>query len=92
MERLPCSNPEDCPLAETDRGCFEDIHHLAYPRYDYKTSVEKRYRDLPENKLRMCRNLHNIEHEVFEAPTKPDREIMLLAITEERNRRLNGLA
>jgi hypothetical protein len=43
------------------------------------------FRELPENKDRRCRNLHNIEHEVSEPPEVPGRELMLFAIEQAVN-------
>jgi len=40
----------------------------------------------------MCREWHNTDHAVFEPLEKPDLEIMKMAVSEEHNRRLNGLA
>lgn len=91
MERVPCDpefrNTDKCELYRKIGKCFLDIHHLYHPRSDYKKPVDREFRNLDENKVRMCRNLHNIEHSVFEPPTKPDREIMKLAIEEDRNKR-----
>lgn len=67
-----------------------DVHHLYHPRRDYKAPVDREFRNLDENKVYICRDMHDTEHAVFEPPTKPDREIMLMAITEERNRRLGA--
>jgi len=92
MEKLPCSNQENCRLRDTQKGCFEDVHHLYFPRADYKKPIERAFRELPENKVVMCREWHNTDHAVFEPLEKPDLEIMKMAVSEEHNRRLNGLA
>jgi hypothetical protein len=64
-----------------------DVHHLYHPRRAYKKEVDREFRNLDENKVYICRNLHNIEHAVFEPPEKPDRELMGMAIEEARNKR-----
>lgn len=87
MEHVPCENQDSCRLQDTARGCFEDVHHLYFPRSEYRTPTEKRFRELDENKIRMCRNMHDTEHAVIEPPLKPDLEIMKMAIEEQRNRR-----
>lgn len=87
MERIPCQNQDVCRLRDMPRGCFEDVHHLYYPRRDYTTSIEKRFRQLDENKVLICRALHDDEHALWEVPEKPDLELMKMAVTEERNRR-----
>ena len=87
LERLPCDPQTPCPLRESARGCFEDVHHREYPRATYQAlgAVAMAFRELPENKDQRCRNLHNIEHAVAEPPTPPARELMLLAIEEALN-------
>lgn len=67
---------ERCPLYQH----FQDTHHLAYPRSDYRTGVEKRWRELDFNKVSICRGLHNAIHESGYLPEKPTREEMLTEI------------
>lgn len=77
--KTPCNeNRESCPYQYS--GCFEDTHHLMWPKRDYKTPVERRYRELPENKVQLCRDLHDLEH-YQEPPEKPSREEMLGALS-----------
>lgn len=70
---------EACPL----RKCFTDTHHLAYPASDYKTAVEKKWRELPANKVELCRFLHNSIHASGYFPPKPDRDEMMSEIWPE---------
>lgn len=90
MERVACqfAGTEACHVFRKNGACFEDVHHLFYPKSEYQEPIEKRFRELDENKVRMCRDLHNTEHHVFEIPGKPDLEIMRLAVSEVRNRRI----
>lgn len=88
MEHVPCANQDACPLRDTRRGCFEDVHHRFFPRTNYVTRTEKSFRQLDENKVKICRSLHDAEHWAGEIPEKPDLEIMKLAIEEQRNRRI----
>jgi hypothetical protein len=92
MEKLPCSSQDTCPLRDTQMGCFEDVHHLYFPRADYKKPIEREFRELKENKVIMCREWHNTDHAVFEAPAKPDLVVMKAAVALEKTKRLNGLA
>lgn len=89
MERVPCQfeNTDTCPVFRVQGECYEDKHHLFYPRSEYRTSTERQFRNLGENAVKICRNLHNTEHHVFEIPDKPDVELMRMAIEEEKNRR-----
>lgn len=89
MEHIPCTfiEMQECSVFRREGMCREDKHHLFYPRADYAPGVESRFRNLGENVVKICRNLHNLEHHVFEPPEKPDLEIMQMAVEESRNRR-----
>lgn len=78
MSVSPCPNNErGCPYFEV--GCYADTHHVAWPKPDYTTPLEKTYRDLDENKIQLCRFDHDMEHEM-PPPEKPSREHMQQAI------------
>ena len=87
LERIACDPEVPCPLRETI-GCFEDVHHRYHPAATYKAlgAVATTFRELPENKDRRCRNIHNIEHEVTDPPDVPDETIMALAVVEAINK------
>lgn len=89
MERIPCSfvGTAECAVFRVEGMCREDKHHLFWPRSEYAPGPESRFRNLGENVVRICRNLHNLEHAVFPPPDKPDPEIMRMAVDEQRNRR-----
>ena len=81
MSRRECPEPnkEGCPWQDRKGGCFSDLHHLAHPASSYHTPIEKRFRDLPENKQQLCRYLHDLAH--LEAPpVKPSVDEMRQAI------------
>lgn len=69
-----CPEPErpGCPYSPY---CYSDQHHLYFPARDYRTPLEKRFRELPDNKEQLCRFLHDLAH-FEEAPEKPTREEM----------------
>ena len=93
MERRPCENQDTCRLAETKRGCFEDIHHKVYPKRDYTTELEKEYREMDIKKVLGCRAIHNDEHATTLPPPKPSVEQMREEVNAERVRLvLNGEA
>lgn len=77
MERIPCENQEACPLANTQRGCFEDIDHKYWPRRFYRTVIEKAFRELEENKRLICRQQHQDHHATAAPPPKPPRNFMI---------------
>jgi hypothetical protein len=72
-----------CPLQRH----FKDIHHLAYPRNQYKTTLEKHWRDLPVNKTNICRGLHDAIHASGYVPEKPSRQDMASEIWEQGSQR-----
>lgn len=75
-EKCPEPNKPGCPYA---RRCYSDQHHLFWPANRYKTGLEKRFRQLPENKEQTCRWEHDEAH--FEAPPiKPSIQEMRDAI------------
>lgn len=78
-ERVPCEQSPDCKYFEV--GCWEDIHHLFYPRGDYDTPLEHKFRNLPENKQQICRYEHERIHFEQLPPTKPSFEVMEHAVS-----------
>lgn len=69
---------------EEDSGCFSDEHHLYYPRAKYVQGYEKKFRELPENKIQICRRIHDELHaQILEADKPKRRDI---------NRALGGIS
>jgi len=66
MER--CPDPQEDCREETP---FADDHHRFWPANEYRTPVEKKFRNLECNIVRgICRCLHNQEH-MKPPPEKP---------------------
>ena len=86
MEFRPCENKNtpECPVFNSTGRCFEDVHHLYYPRRDFLTGIARRFRELKENKVRICRAEHNKIHSEGAAPEKPDIDFMKSAIMKGR--------
>lgn len=66
----------DSPL----RGCkykppHSSIHHKYWPSTWYQSGLERRFREHPDNKVRLCRCLHDLEH-LKKPPKKPSRAFM----------------
>lgn len=80
MKGLGCEYQATCPYVNSDLGCGEDRHHLYFPKNEYKTRVERVFRNLGCNVIEMCRKKHNDLHATGEKPRKPTREEMLLTI------------
>lgn len=66
-------------------NCFEDVHHLYHPRSAYKTPLEKEFRRLGCNTMRLCRAKHDDIHAGSIVPAKPTRDEMLTVIERERD-------
>lgn len=79
MERCPGAD-ESCKYWDSKHGCRTNVHHKMWPKRDYTTPIEREFRELPENKERMCMQEHDLLHQTERPPQKPDRETMLLAI------------
>ncbi|GEM_PF-6698322 len=71
------------------------VHHLYWPRRDYQTQVERRFRSLPWNKIDMPADAHELIHRYAPPPAKPPLEEMLSAVEMwelmERQRRAQRL-
>lgn len=73
---------EGCPFMNSPEGCKSNTHHLFWPRRIYKTALEREFRELPENKVQMCKWEHLDLHEFTFPPQKPNHRDMIKAIME----------
>lgn len=82
--RGECENPnkEGCPIAELKGGCFSDTDHIYWPASDYTSTLERTFRELPENKQQLCRWEHVERHATEEPPIKPSQEVMNHAVEQ----------
>ncbi len=87
MERIPCSNQQECRLRDSQLGCREDVHHRAFMRRDYSRGIARAYRELEENKVLICRAEHEEIHATQRPPEMPSIEVMHQAVL---NARLKG--
>lgn len=71
------------------------VHHLYWPRREYQTDLERRFRTLPWNKIEMPVAAHELLHRLAPPPRKPAIEEMLAAVEtfelKERQRRAQQL-
>jgi len=81
-DHIPCDPNTPCKLRDTI-GCYEDIHHEAYPRRKYRTALERKFRDHVLNKVLICRAIHDEEHAQWLIPTKPTVEEMRKVIGDD---------
>lgn len=76
----------DCPSASPEcyyaPNCYSDLHHQYWYSYDYKTPLEKKFRELPQNKEQICRAEHDEIHATQEPPVKPSIDEMVDTIVE----------
>lgn len=77
MER-GCQPSPDCPNFTS--GCFEDTHHAYWPKTEYRTKLERTFRNLEVNKEEMCRAQHAELHATEQPPEKPTWDFMAGAV------------
>lgn len=70
MERIPCNPETECKYRELAIGCHMSRHHLFWPRRDYRKEIAREFRNLDENKVYVCRAIHD-EYHLEEPPEKP---------------------
>lgn len=92
MERQPCSQQQNCRLQDSRMGCREDVHHRIFPRRFYDKGIAKVFRELDENKVLICRALHEEIHATGQPPEMPTAEVMQEAINRVRQERIEGAA
>lgn len=88
MKGESCNPSPECKYFNT--GCFEDKDHFYFPKKDYQTSIEKRFRRLPENIIEGCRRVHDERHMTTPPPEKPSRDAMLRAIGDSALNLIKG--
>jgi len=62
------------------QGIKLSTHHIYYPRRDYPKGVERKYRNLPSNKIALPILVHQVMHTDESAPLKPKITTMKKAI------------
>jgi hypothetical protein len=70
---------------------FSDTHHLFFEAKNYQSGVAKTFRELPDNKVQLCRNEHNEIHATTSPPEVPSRAFMLQAIAQQLTKDLEVL-
>lgn len=68
------------PCKHVLRGCRNkpphmSVHHKWWPARDYRTALERAFREHPANKVLLCRCLHDLEH-LKRPPQKPSAAFM----------------
>lgn len=78
-EKCPKEN-EACKYFDSDLGCHSSIHHQWWPRRAYMSGNDKKFRELPEHKEKLCRAEHDELHAREKPPEKPPIEVILAAL------------
>ena len=68
-----CYPPEECRQDYP----YHDRHHIFYERNQYQTRIERDFRNLGENIIRICRCKHTEIHNNLEPPEKPPTDYMV---------------
>lgn len=79
MERCPHASPR-CPEASHKLGCHVVSHHIFWPASEYTTPLEREFRDLPSNRVPMCKGKETELHDNGEHPPKPTSQVMQFCI------------
>lgn len=69
-EHIPCDPTIPCKY-RTKGQCFEDIDHIYGPRDEYRTKLERAFRNHVLNKILRCRQDHENRHATEPFPQKP---------------------
>ncbi|MCL2740379.1 MAG: hypothetical protein FWE47_04220, partial [Oscillospiraceae bacterium] len=66
---LPCCKYySKCAKSKNINGT---THHIYFPKRWYQTEIEIGFRELPKNKIVLCRGMHEDFHKYFQPPKKP---------------------
>jgi len=63
----------------------ENRHHLYFPRKNYRTPLERAFRNLPCHIVWLDVEAHRLLHVYSKPPTKPRRQDMELALDRHRH-------
>lgn len=66
---------------------YTNVHHLAWPRRSYESSIERAYRASPTLMIHMPVQPHNLLHEITLPPSMPTIDVMRGRVEEERRAR-----
>lgn len=88
-EHIPCNTEIPCKYREEDE-CFEDIHHEAHPKSQYRDDLEKRFRESILNKVLTCRAIHDDIHKQDLPPRKPNEEEIREVLAHAKKIRRTG--
>lgn len=70
---IPCNENRNCKYFLSDLGCHASRHHIYFPKRDYTTKTERKFINLPDNIVTVCRAVHDEFHAQATPPIKPSR-------------------
>jgi len=73
---LPVMPSPECYEICPRRSEYQDNHHLAFPRREHRTSLERSYRNSAAMIIKICRCKHTDLHSTYNPPEKPDAQTM----------------
>lgn len=87
MERLPYPKKFGIPILPAGIAeCYEtcrfgepvtDTHHLHWPKANFRTPIERGYREAGQMVVDACRCKHEDLHATYHPPRKPNRQTMI---------------
>lgn len=80
MERFECEPSPLCKYYEA--GCFEDTHHV-FQRSQAEGREQRRFCELPANKLKICRYLHELLEYAEGWPQYPEISVIKAVLARE---------
>lgn len=86
---IPCVPNPECRLYNTEKGCFEDTHHI-FKQSEAKTKTQKDFCRLAINQVVLCREIHQLVEVELGWPAYPPKHVMDAEI--ERAKQDDGTA
>lgn len=73
---LPVVPDPECYEVCPNRSPFHNQHHLAFPRREHHSSLERSYRNAASMVVKMCMCKHQDLHATYSPPIKPSPDVM----------------
>lgn len=73
--RIDCLGPR-CFESAFGEGCYVSHHHLYFPEHEYRSELEREFRDNAFNIVGIPRCVHTLYHQQIDAVATPSVEVM----------------
>lgn len=77
---IPCVPNPDCKYFNSDRGCYEDRHHI-YKKSEATTQLMKRFCNMADHVIDICREKHEAWENELGWPEYPSVEEMRVVVS-----------